>query len=93
MVMHNIFLLLIASLFILTSCVTDSFKEALHKTQHCSNPSHLYVSIEGGGSGLGSQFHYYFVHALKDAILNGQRMIYVTTGSGSRWENDCKEHR
>lgn len=72
-------------------CSSDSFKEALLKTQDCSNPSHLFVSTEGGGSGLGSQFHYYFVHSLKDAILNGQRMIYVT--SGIRWENDCREHR
>ena len=63
------------------------FKDILLKTQDCSNNNIVYYSMEGVHSGFGSEFFYYFVHALKDAILQNARLKYVITGK--TWENDC----
>ena len=63
------------------------FKDILLKTQDCSNSNIVYYSMEGEASGFGSEFFYFFVHALKDAILQNARLKYVITGK--TWENDC----
>lgn len=63
------------------------FKDILLKTQDCSNNRVVYYSMEGEFSGFGSEFFYYFVHALKDAVLVNARLKYVITRKA--WENDC----
>ena len=73
--------------FFLRRAHSSCFKEILLKTQDCSNSNIVYYSMEGEGSGFGSEFFYFFVHALKDAILQNARLKYVITGK--EWENDC----
>ena len=69
------------------AALASCFHELLAQTQDCSNPRVVYYSMEGTGSGFGSEFFYYFVHALKDAVIENARLKYVVTGRP--WENDC----
>lgn len=65
------------------------FEELLAKSQSCDNPALMYVSLEGGGSGLGSEFNMYLVYALIDAVRKNKRMVYFN--SRRHWEYDCAE--
>ena len=63
------------------------FHDVLIQTQNCSNTRVVYYAMEGINSGFGSEFFAYFIHALKDAVLENARLKYVITGK--QWENDC----
>ena len=79
----------------------DGFRKMLHHTQNCNNTNLLYFTHEMARyhpslvakgykfffSGLGNEFHRFFVQALKEAVVMNKRLIYVTMGY--HWENDC----
>jgi hypothetical protein len=65
------------------------FEEMIAKSQRCDNPAIMYASLEGGGSGLGSEFNVYLVYAFIDAVRKNKRMVYFH--SKRKWEYDCDE--
>jgi hypothetical protein len=85
-------LLIVFFIGVVSIGVSDAFcfEEMLAKSQACSNPRLLYVSLEGGGSGLGSEFNHYLIYALLDAVRKNKRMVYFA--SKRKWEYDCPEH-
>ena len=80
---------LILSYFYFNFAEADCFKFLLYHTQRCSNTNLLYSRVVPGGSGFGSQFHYYYVDSLKRAILSNKRLVYVYDNS-SDWEANCE---
>ena len=74
-------------LFPLSSAFEPCFHDVLLQTQNCSNTRVVYYAMERTFSGFGSEFFAYFIHALKDAVLENARLKYVITGE--QWENDC----
>ena len=74
------------SAFDLVSC-SECLTTSLQKSQDCSNKKFLYFMTEGVSSGFGSEFNYYFVHALLRGICENRRIVFVR--SKRDWPYDC----
>ena len=69
------------------TAASSCFQALLNKTQSCDNHNILYVTTQGVGSGLGSEFNYYFIYSLISAMVSERRMVFVI--SNRHWEYDC----
>ena len=65
------------------------FEELLTITQACDNKAIMYASLQGGGSGLGSEFNHFLVYSLINAAMVNKRLVYFA--SQRKWEYDCPQ--
>jgi len=55
----------------------DCFDIELKASQDCSNQDLMYFDVEYHGSGFGSQFNHYVIHALINAVVSNRRLVHV----------------
>lgn len=91
--MQIVFLFAIFVLFIVEPAAVNAsecFAAVLNRTQSCQNLDLLYVTTQGRGSGLGSEFNFYFIYSLIHAMLTKRRLVFLI--SNRKWEYDCPHH-
>jgi hypothetical protein len=66
-------------------------EELVRRTQRCDNHQLMYTTVQSlTGNGFGSEFNFFYVYSLIEAVRRGRRLVYFH--SGRAWEYDCAEH-